>query len=79
MDALKQALGRMNESAGGGESRDAHEAGGETGGGDSDLHSVHHLNHGSGKHSVHKVHHDGKAESSMHNEGEEQTCPLCGK
>lgn len=46
----------------------------ETGG---NYASVLHVSHGK-SHSVHKIGQDGKAESSTHPEGGDQTCPLCG-
>lgn len=45
---------------------------------DSGHAAIHYHNHEGGKHSVHKISHEGTAESSVHEAGGDETCPLCG-
>jgi len=80
MDALKEALGRVNAHAQSEDSGESPEAGmGEHGAGASGKpHAVHHHDHG-GMHSKHVIGHDGKSASSQHKAGEGGgDCPMCG-
>lgn len=76
MDGIKAAFERMPKREAEEESNDTSNSGGEHESSEGELHSVLHAKHGD-KHSVHKIHESGKAESSMHDAGKGDDCPLC--